>query len=105
MPKIIVRTLSGNRVEMIAKNGRSLMEAIRDGGVDELQALCGGALACATCHIHFDPAYHDVVGPSTEDEDELLCGSDHQSSCSRLSCQVMVDDRFDGLSITIMPPE
>jgi len=84
---------------------RSLMEAIRDAGIDELMALCGGCLSCATCHVFVDPAFADRLPPVTTDEDDLLDSSDHRADTSRLSCQIMLSDDLDGLAITIAPED
>jgi len=85
--------------------GHSLMETIRDGGVDELLALCGGCLSCATCHVHVDPDFADRLPPITGDEDDLLDSSDHRADRSRLSCQIILDDGLDGLRATIAPED
>src|SRR3546814_3815551 len=55
MPKLILVTRDGEEREMDGATGLSVMEVIRDNGVDELLALCGGCLSCATCHVHIDP--------------------------------------------------
>ncbi len=81
------------------------MEAIRDAGFDELLALCGGCCSCATCHVHIDGTWSDVVGVATGDEDDLLDSSDHRLPTSRLSCQLRVDDTLDGLRVTIAPED
>jgi 2Fe-2S ferredoxin len=77
------------------------MEAIRDGGFDELLALCGGCCSCATCHVHVDPAFADLLPPMSEDENDLLDSSDHRDPTSRLSCQLPLTDALDGLKIRI----
>jgi len=84
-----------------AANGQSLMEAIRDGGVDELLALCGGCCSCATCHVIVDEADYARVGPPGTDEEDLLDGSDHRTATSRLSCQIPFTAALDGLRVTI----
>jgi 2Fe-2S ferredoxin len=60
------------------------MEIIRDFGVDELLALCGGFCSCSTCHVHVDPAFADRLPPMNEDENNLLDSSDHRDEQSRL---------------------
>uniref|UniRef100_UPI0035CBE234 2Fe-2S iron-sulfur cluster-binding protein n=1 Tax=uncultured Sphingomonas sp. TaxID=158754 RepID=UPI0035CBE234 len=101
MPKLIVTTREGERRELDGLEGLSVMEVIRDGGIDELLALCGGCVSCATCHIYVDPAFADRLPPMSEDEDELLNSSSHRSATSRLSCQLRFDAKLDGLQITI----
>ena len=101
MPQIVVVNQAGEEREIEAPVGRSLMEAIRDNGFDELLALCGGCCSCATCHVHLDPAFSDKVPPVSEDENDLLDSSDHRDENSRLSCQIPVTDALEGLRVTI----
>ncbi len=101
MPQIVVVNQAGEEREIEAPVGRSLMEAIRDNGFDELLALCGGCCSCATCHVHLDPAFSDKVPPISEDENDLLDSSDHRDENSRLSCQIPVTDALEGLRVTI----
>ncbi|TCV69305.1 2Fe-2S iron-sulfur cluster-binding protein [Neorhizobium sp. S3-V5DH] len=71
------------------QQGQSLMEALRDHGLPVL-ASCGGVAACATCHVHLDPEIATKLGERSEDEEELLEGSDaFDPDRSRLSCQVL----------------
>jgi len=103
--KVIVVTRAGTEKEIDAKPGNSLMQAIRDGGFDELQALCGGCCSCATCHVYVDPAFAALLPKISEDEHDLLDTSDNRTEQSRLSCQVQVTDALDGLRITIAPED
>jgi len=101
MPKLIVVNREGEEKTVEASAGLSVMEAIRDNGFDELLALCGGCCSCATCHVHIDPAFKDLLPPMSEDENDLLDSSDHRDENSRLSCQVALTDELDGLRVTI----
>ena len=101
MPKLIVVNRAGEESTVDAADGLTVMEAIRDNGFDELLALCGGCCSCATCHVHVDPAFKDLLPPMSEDEDDLLESSDHRDENSRLSCQVPLTDTLDGLRVTI----
>lgn len=101
MTKITVVTRNGDKSEIEAENGLSLMEVIRDNGFDEMLALCGGCCSCATCHVHIDPAFKDKVSPIEEDENDLLESSDHRDENSRLSCQLTVSDAFDGMTVIL----
>lgn len=105
MPHIIVVDRSGTAAEVAAKPGHSVMEIIRDGGFDELLALCGGSCSCATCHVHVDAAWFDKVGPANADEDDLLDSSDARGATSRLSCQIDFTAALDGLKVTIAPED
>lgn len=101
MAKVNVVTREGQEVVLEGEDGLSVMEIIRDGGLDELLALCGGCCSCATCHVHVDPAFADKLPPMGEDENDLLDSSDHRDERSRLSCQIPFSDALDGLRVTI----
>ena len=101
MPKLIVTTRSGETREVEAAAGLTVMEAIRDNGFDELLALCGGCCSCATCHVHVDPEFADLLPAMTGDEDDLLDSSDDRDATSRLSCQIPFSDALDGLRVRI----
>ena len=101
MPKLTVVNREGEERTVETASGVSVMEAIRDNGFDELLALCGGCCSCATCHVHVDPAFADVVPPISEDENDLLDSSAHRNATSRLSCQLPFSDALDGLKVTI----
>lgn len=101
MPQLIVVTREGEERAIAGTAGLSVMEVIRDAGIDELLALCGGCCSCATCHVHVDPSFADKLPPMSEDEDELLAISDDRNATSRLSCQINFSDALDGLKVTI----
>lgn len=105
MGKLIVVTREGAEQELDAESGLSVMEIIRDGGVDELLALCGGCCSCATCHVYIDPAFADQIPAMSEDENDLLDSSDHRNERSRLSCQVSFSSALDGMKVTIAPED
>ncbi|WCT73191.1 2Fe-2S iron-sulfur cluster-binding protein [Sphingomonas naphthae] len=105
MPKLIVVTREGEEKELDGENGLSVMEVIRDGGVDELLALCGGCCSCATCHVTVDPDFADKLPAMSADEDDLLDSSDHRTEFSRLSCQLIFGEALDGLKVTIAPED
>ncbi len=103
MPSVIVVTAMGGEQVMEGQPGRSLMEIMRDNGVDELQALCGGSCSCATCHVWVDPAFANRLPPMSDQESDMLdCTSERRES-SRLSCQVPMSEELDGIRITIAP--
>ena len=101
MPKLIVVTREGEERELDGDAGLSVMEVIRDGGIDEILALCGGCCSCATCHVHVDPAFVDLLKPMSPDEDDLLDSTSDRDATSRLSCQIDLTDALDGLKVTI----
>ena len=101
MPTIHVTTRDGEQRIVEATSGRSLMENLRDGGIDDILALCGGNCSCATCHVHVAEDWLDRLSPMSADEDDLLDSSDDRDSTSRLSCQILVTDALDGLSVAV----
>lgn len=105
MPKLVVVTREGEESVFEAEAGLSVMEIIRDNGVDELLALCGGCCSCATCHVYVDPAFSGLLPDMTDDESDLLDSSDHRDERSRLSCQIAMSDDLDGLTVTIAPED
>ena len=105
MPTVTVTTREGEERIVEATSGRSLMENLRDGGIDEILALCGGNMSCATCHVHVAEAWLDRMPPMSADEDDLLDSSDHRRPNSRLSCQIPVTDALDQLCVTVAPED
>ena len=105
MPKLVVVTREGEESVFEVATGLSVMEAIRDNGVDELLALCGGCCSCATCHVFVDPAFSGLLPDMSEDENDLLDSSDHRDDRSRLSCQITLTDELDGLTVIIAPED
>lgn len=105
MPELHVVTRDGTQSTIEASANASVMEAIRDAGVDELLALCGGCCSCATCHVFVDPEFASALPPMSEDENDLLDGSPHRNDLSRLSCQVMMTDALTGMRVTIAPED
>lgn len=84
-----------------ATNGETLMDAAVDNDIPGIDADCGGGCACATCHILVPDAFMAVVSHMDEDEQYLLDFLDNRQKNSRLSCQIKVSDRLDGMVITI----
>jgi 2Fe-2S ferredoxin len=101
MPKLIVVTRDGEEQEITGETGLSVMEVIRDAGIDEILALCGGCCSCATCHVHVDPEFATKLKPMSEDENDLLDSSSDRDDSSRLSCQIEFTEALDGLKIRI----
>jgi 2Fe-2S ferredoxin len=99
MAKLIIVTRDGTEHQVEGRSGWSVMENIRDNGVDELLALCGGCCSCATCHVHVDEQWLGALTPMGADEDDLLDSSDHRQRNSRLSCQLTFSDALDGLRV------
>ena len=105
MPSLIIVDRAGQEREVKGRTGWSVMENIREHGFDELLALCGGCLSCATCHVHVDPEWFGKLKPMTPDEDDLLDTTEHRGETSRLSCQILFSADLDGLKVQIAPED
>jgi 2Fe-2S ferredoxin len=89
----------GKEHTLEGRDGWSVMEILRDAGLP-VAAECGGACACATCHVYVDEAWREKTGaPSPMEEDMLDFGFDVRPN-SRLSCQIKVSDELDGLVVS-----
>ena len=101
MPKITYITHDGVSHAVEADVGSSVMENAIRNSVPGIDAECGGALACATCHVYVDPAWVEATGsPSPMEEDMLDFAYDVQPT-SRLSCQIRVEPKLDGLVVRV----
>jgi 2Fe-2S ferredoxin len=105
MASLIIVTRDGTERRIDAQVGLSVMENIRDSGIDELQALCGGSCSCATCHVYVDQASATGMPESNPDESDLLAASEMRRDNSRLSCQLQFSAAMDGLRVTIAPED
>jgi 2Fe-2S ferredoxin len=100
--KLFVELPGGAEMEVDARAGWSVMDAIRDAGVP-VRAECGGGKACGTCHVHILSGDADIP-EKDEEEIELLSESDQfDAERSRLSCQILCDASFDGLRLALQP--
>jgi len=105
-PTLTVTARDGTRRTVPAAPGRTLMEIIRDQGFDDLAAICGGACACATCHVLVeDGGPADRLPAIGADEADLLDSLSLRMPQSRLSCQIAFTPALDGLCVTIAPEE
>ena len=100
MPTLNVTLRDGEERTIEGEAGLSVMEVIREGGIDEILALCGGCASCATCHVRIDADWLDRMPPMDRDEDDLLASVD-RGATSRLSCQIPFTDALDGLKVRI----
>lgn len=99
---IRVKDLTGREHEIAAVEGWRVMEIIREHGFD-IEALCGGACACATCHVTVDPDWAQKLHPATNDEEAMLDGLPSVEPTSRLSCQLIFSEDLSGLSVSLAP--
>ena len=81
---------------------QSVMNVARMNNVPGVAADCGGACACATCHVHVDPAWIGVVGRPSNIEADMIDLASEMSETSRLSCQINLCQELDGLRVTVV---
>jgi 2Fe-2S ferredoxin len=105
MGSITVVQRDGTEQPIDGQEGHSVMENIRDHGIDELLAMCGGCCSCATCHVYVEPEFLARLPQMSDDENYLLDSSEHRKENSRLSCQIKFGPDLDGLKVTIAPED
>lgn len=82
--------------------GQSVMEGARDNNVPGIEADCGGACACSTCHVYVHPDWIEKLPPAEElEEDMLEFAHEPDSARSRLTCQIKVSEALDGLVVEV----
>jgi 2Fe-2S ferredoxin len=101
LPTITFIGFDGAEHQVDAGNGLTLMEAARDNDVPGIEAECGGAGACATCHVYIEKEWLAVAGPAGRVEQELLEMLEDRRAESRLSCQIDLSDEMDGLVVRL----
>jgi len=99
MGKIIFVEFDGTEHEVEGKVGQSIMEAAIKVDVPGIDADCGGACSCATCHVYVDPDWIGKTGPATPRERSMLDFAEGVEENSRLSCQIPFTDELDGLRV------
>ena len=104
MPKIIYIESTGESHTIDAKPGQSVMEGAVKNNIPGIDADCGGACACATCHVYVDEAWTEKTGKASVMEESMLDFANDLRPTSRLSCQILVRDDLDGL-IVRMPAD
>ena len=101
MAKVTYIGFDGTKFEVEASNGSTVMENAIKNQVPGIDAECGGACACATCHVYVDDAWTDKVGSAEPMEEDMLDFAYDVRPNSRLSCQIKVRDELDGLIVNI----
>ena len=87
--------------EVDAASGTSLMQVALDNGIDEIVAECGGALSCATCHCYVEESWMSKLPSADPIEKSMLEFALESRENSRLSCQLIVTDELDGLTVQL----
>src|ERR1700750_1323500 len=100
MPKITYIDHAGTARTIEAEIGSTVMETAIKNGVPGIEAECGGACACSTCHVYVDEAGGDTTGARSPMEEDMLDVAFDVKPNSRLSCQIKVTEALDGLVVT-----
>jgi 2Fe-2S ferredoxin len=101
MAKITYIQFDGSESVIDVKPGLTVMEGAVKNNVRGIDADCGGACACATCHVFVDEAWTDKTGVKSAMEDSMLDFAENVAPNSRLSCQIKVTEELDGLIIRL----
>ena len=101
MPRIVFVSPQNVEYEVDAPVGTSAMENAVRNDVPGIDADCGGACACATCHVYVDEAWREALGDPSEMEADMLDFASDLRANSRLSCQIRIRDDLDGLRLGI----
>ena len=99
MAKITYVEYNGKSHTINVDNGLTVMEGAVQNDIPGIDADCGGSMACATCHVYVKEDWYDKLPKKEMGEDDMLDQAYEPNSSSRLSCQIMVSDDLDGLSV------
>ena len=100
MAKITYVEHNGKEHVVEVANGLTVMEGARDNNIPGIEADCGGACACSTCHVYVDEAWTDKLPPKDDMEEDMLdFAYEPNPAKSRLTCQLKVTDALDGLRV------
>lgn len=100
MPKITFISPTGERREVDAPEGLSVLEVAHKNNID-LEGSCEGSLACSTCHVIVDPQWFDKLDEASEEEEDMLDLAFGLTHTSRLGCQIKITAEMDGLTVTL----
>ena len=101
MANIIFIKSSGELIEVEAPIGQSIMEVAINNDIEEVLAECGGSMSCATCHVHIAPEWFEKIESPTEIEIELVECAIEPDEYSRLSCQILMRDEYEGMVVNL----
>ena len=100
MPKINYKDNQGNCKTIEVENGLSVMEGAIQNDIPGIDADCGGSMACATCHVYVEEKWLDKLPKAEDAEVDMIDMAYEQKKNSRLSCQLIVTDELEGLTVT-----
>ncbi len=101
MPKITYIEFNGKSHKIDVANGLSVMEGAVENNIPGIDADCGGSMACATCHVYVKEDWFNRLLPKQEGEDDMLDQAYEPKKNSRLSCQIQVSDKLEGLEVDL----
>ena len=101
MPKITYIEKTGVTHTVEVANGLTVMEGAVQNNIPGIDADCGGGMACATCHVYVKEDWYDKVNKKSEGEDDMIDQAFEPNKLSRLSCQISVTDKLDGLVVNL----
>ena len=99
MAKITYIEHNGTNHTVDVQNGLTVMEGAVQNNIPGIDADCGGSMACATCHVYVKEDWFDKINKKNEGEDDMLDQAYEPKKNSRLSCQIIVSDDLDGLTV------
>jgi ferredoxin, 2Fe-2S len=100
MPKITYLDNSGNNKTVDVDNGLSVMEGALQNNIPGIDADCGGSMACATCHVYVEEKWFSKIPKAEDAEIDMIDMAFEPKKNSRLSCQIIVSEDLDGLTVT-----
>ena len=100
MTKIIYKDYQGNSKTIKVDNGLSVMEGAIQNEIPGIDADCGGAMACATCHVYVKDEWLNKIPKAEDAEVDMIDMAYEPKKNSRLSCQIIINDELDGLKVT-----
>ena len=101
MAKIIFNTHDNQTHTIDIQNGLTVMEGAVQNDIPGIDADCGGGMACATCHVYVKEEWFDKLPKKEDGEEDMLDMAYEPNKFSRLSCQLLVSDELDGLTVSI----
>jgi 2Fe-2S ferredoxin len=105
MAKVTFIDASGQSRTVEAQVGATVMETALRNSIPGIEAECGGACACATCHVYVAPEWMEAAGKASQMEEDMLDFAFEVRPNSRLSCQIKVSEALDGLTVTTPPKQ
>ena len=100
MPKITYIDYEGNSKTIEVENGLSVMEGAIQNNIPGIDADCGGSMACATCHVYVEEKWLNKIPKAEDAEVDMIDMAFEPKKNSRLSCQLIVSDELNGLTVT-----